>query len=484
MTATLYEFFKQNIVLVYFAYGLAFFIMGVALALQYRRFSSFRLTGELWQLAGFGLLHGLYEWGYVFIPIQADYLGRNTVLSLVSLDVVLAAASFAFLFQFGLELVTRGLGPWRVLRILPFGLFCLWVVYFLALRVRFTGVDPEIWVNAGEIWARYLLALPGSVTAAWGLYLQCDEFRDVDLPRICFNVLGLAGAFTAYGVVAGAIVPPGAFFPASVVNTQTFFATTGLPVQIFRALCAVMMAYFTIRLLEMFDFEVDRRLEEMERREAIAGERLRIARDLHDGIIQQIYAAGLHLENALFSLDGNPGAAEQVRDTMGRLNRAIQDIRRYILDLKPVNLEEKDLDAGLEALLQELKATALVQGELIWHGRRQVDLPVERLKNLYLIVREALANAARHSRASVVEVEVTCQDGAVRVTIRDNGKGFDPGTMPGAGQGHGLSNMAQRAAALGGELSINSARGQGTEITVIIPLEGETSGASENSACR
>src|SRR5689334_3574380 len=100
MTA-LHEFFAINRPLVLFVYGQVFFTMGLAIFLQSRRRSQLRLARDLRWLAAFGILHGLYEWGDVFIPIQATYLPRPYIELLKTLHIVLMAISFACLFMFG-----------------------------------------------------------------------------------------------------------------------------------------------------------------------------------------------------------------------------------------------------------------------------------------------------------------------------------------------------------------------------------------------
>src|SRR5919108_5103303 len=123
---TLITFFEVNRAIIYFVYGLAFFVMGLVVALQSRQSSRLELARSLNWLAGFGILHGLNEWGDLFIPIQSTYLPTPIVNLLYIVQLVLLALSFMCLFVFGVSLLKpSGINKW--LAAAPTGLFALWV---------------------------------------------------------------------------------------------------------------------------------------------------------------------------------------------------------------------------------------------------------------------------------------------------------------------------------------------------------------------
>ncbi len=202
----------------------------------------------------------------------------------------------------------------------------------------------------------------------------------------------------------------------------------------------------------------------------VVEERQRIGMDLHDGVIQSIYAVGLTLEYVTSQLaEGDTvGAVERLKGAMEALNNTIRDIRAYILDLRPRRFEGDDLIVGLQRLLAEFKANTLMTVEFTADPTADRQLAPEARLALFHIVQEALSNAARHSRASRVEVRLL--DGGVEVvlSLKDNGRGFDPERAE-RRVGHGLLNMRDRAAAIGGELTIESPDGQGTEVRVRLP---------------
>ena len=202
---------------------------------------------------------------------------------------------------------------------------------------------------------------------------------------------------------------------------------------------------------------------------AIVEERTRIGMDLHDGIIQSIFAVGLTLESAKFSLPEGAAETEQLlQRAIDSLNDTIRDIRNYILDLRPRHFQG-DLSAGLAQLVREFQANTLVEVELVAPAELLANLPTAVARTIFLSTQEALANVARHARASEVKVVVAEVESAVHLTISDNGQGFDMSSQSHT-VGHGLANMQARANELGGRFILESQPGQGTSVTLQLPL--------------
>ncbi len=478
------SFLQHNMVLIFFGYGLAFFAMGIAIALQCRKHSSLRLSRSLCFLSVFGILHGLSEWGYIFIPVQAAVFDKWVVNALQTLHMVLLAGSFTFLFSFGVRLFLDTEKRFYWLKWVPIGLFVLWFSSFLHFRPHLPDIN-EAWLHTGEAGARYLLALPGSILSSYAILRQKNEFEDFGINSAIRHLRGASAIFAVYGVAAGVFVPASSFPPASVLNTTLFLRLIGFPVQVIRALGSVMIAYFVVRILEVFDMESARRLEELERQRAVLRERDRISRDLHDGIIQAIYAVGLNLENSCYLIDENPDLAKkQIRSNMERLNESIRDIRRYIMDLRPP--ESRSLRHSITSLADEFKSRTGLEVELAFKGIPAEEMPPEVRSNIYHIVREALANVTKHARASKVEIGMEFREGAVRFTIRDNGAGFNyeqvRAMQEAAPEKFGLRNMAERARLLRGKLTVNSVPGRGTEIALEVPYKAVTGEYAQDHA--
>jgi signal transduction histidine kinase len=215
------------------------------------------------------------------------------------------------------------------------------------------------------------------------------------------------------------------------------------------------------------------RLKVQQRRLAVLEERERIGMDLHDGIIQDIYAVGLTLEHARLLLDDEPLAARQrIEQAVNDLNSTIRDIRAYILDLRPRKLHEENLMDGLRRLVAEFRANTLVDVNLQGPQGDQLNLPEAPALALFHICQEALANVAKHAHARHVTVTAWVTSGRALLEIEDDGRGFDATSML-ASIGHGLSNMQTRAVNAGGEIEITSEPGAGTTVLVWVPLPDE-----------
>lgn len=206
------------------------------------------------------------------------------------------------------------------------------------------------------------------------------------------------------------------------------------------------------------------------RRLAVLEERERIGMDLHDGIIQSIYAVGLTLQHAHLLINENPEqSSKRIAQAISDLNSTIRDIRAYILDLRPRQLHNEDLMVGLSRLVAEFKANTLLEVNLQGPSEDISNLPKNQAVALFHICQEALANIAKHAHARHVDVVVWTTDDRLLLEIRDDGDGFDTAKMQ-TSIGHGLSNMETRITNVGGEVDITSDPGKGTSILAWVPL--------------
>lgn len=252
---------------------------------------------------------------------------------------------------------------------------------------------------------------------------------------------------------------------------------------IFGVLCVASSQHMPLGELEMqflsaISFWVGTAIENMrlniqQRRLAVLEERERIGMDLHDGIIQDIYAVGLTLEHARLLLAEDPNAARtRIEQAVNDLNSTIRDIRSYILDLRPRKLHEENLMSGLRRLVTEFRANTLVEVFLQGPPQEIVQLNEARALTLFHICQEALANIAKHAHAHRVDISLWSTPERVLLEVSDDGKGFDAGQVEQT-LGHGLSNMQTRARNADGEVEITSEPGAGTTILVWVPTSDE-----------
>lgn len=202
---------------------------------------------------------------------------------------------------------------------------------------------------------------------------------------------------------------------------------------------------------------------------AIVQERDRIGRDLHDGIIQSLYAVSLSLEDVPEIMATSPTEAEgRVDAAIDSLQASIRELRNFIYGLRPETLGGVDVATGIAALADEFRYNTLVDVEFDIDPEAGGDLSPEHGAELLHLVRESLSNAARHARARRLTVTFRREAVATTLVVADNGVGFDASAPAPSGH-HGLSNMRTRAEAIGATLRVESALGQGTRIIVSLP---------------
>ena len=213
------------------------------------------------------------------------------------------------------------------------------------------------------------------------------------------------------------------------------------------------------------------RLHDQVRRLAVVDERDRISRDLHDSAIQAIYAQTLALDDVPELIGEEPDeAARRVDEAIDALHAVIRDIRNFIFGLRPVLLESGSLVEGLEHLAMELRRSGGVEVAVTSSADPEhiTALKLETVAEVLAVTREALSNTARHASAARASVDLTSSDAELRLTLTDDGKGFDAGRSVDRGH-HGLANMRARVRALGGSFEVVSVPGSGTRIIVSLP---------------
>ena len=236
------------------------------------------------------------------------------------------------------------------------------------------------------------------------------------------------------------------------------------------------------RLVEMFAAHAgiaieNARLHDLVQRMAVVEERERIGKDLHDGIIQAIYAVGLSLEDVPELVEEDEGrleAAARVDRAIDALNLVIADIRSYILRLRPAMGGDEDPVEGLARLGEELGINAVVDLEVDLDGGAETlrSFPPDRRSDILFIVREALSNVARHSGATRTALVLARDGDDLVLCVEDNGRGFDPALLSGPdtlGHHQGLGNMHDRAVGMGGTFAVERPEVAGTRIIVRVP---------------
>lgn len=529
-----------RLVLVFFVYGLAFFAMGLAFALEVRRKTDLRLVWVLKYLAAYGLLHAVVEWLDMWLLLPWPQPGVAPAILRVA-RLALFVASTVMLAVFGTALIGALAPRWRAVRWIPLVLLTLWLAYWAVgphlsplATARWTPNAPSClrchqiaapveaappaspWVPStavGDIWVRYLIYLPASAFAAAALWLQGRRFAASGYRRIARDCRWMGGAFAANGLVAGLIVPPARVGMALWLNYDSFLSVVGIPPQVFRAALAVIIAVFGVRILRVFDIEYARRLHEAQegrlraqedaleiarraaaeleekvrdrteelfeqvRRLAILEERDRLAREMHDSLGQVLGFVNLKAKVAEDLI--TRGRAAEAGDELAQMRSAVQDAYEEVRQAI-LSLRTTPHVEGLVPSLREYAGRLREQTGLDVRVESSdgLDFPPAVEAQVIRIVQEALTNVRKHAAARRVTVRFAREGRDVQVTISDDGRGFDVAAVEAAkGMRFGLLTMRERAESIGGVLAVRSRPGEGTTVELRIP-GGEREGRS------
>lgn len=205
--------------------------------------------------------------------------------------------------------------------------------------------------------------------------------------------------------------------------------------------------------------------------EARNEERMRIARDLHDTLLQGLLSASLQLSVVEAQVEPTAKARPLLEHVASLMRQLVQEGRTAVRGLRTWHFESDDLERAISAIPGDLRIPSAATFRVLIEGESRPLLPGARTE-VYLIAREGISNALRHSGARVVDVTLQYSRDSFRLTVRDDGRGFVPATVS-AGTNHfGLSVMNERAQRLGGELRVASGPGAGTELVLTAPGQG------------
>lgn len=392
-------------------------------------------------------------------------------------SIVLGSALFlaGWEFDFGLLVLTRFLSDMlSALVLLPPALILLTIDHS-----RWRGISRWRYVEAGFI----LILLVTSATV--GLR-ERDDFSlnlptDIAVPLALFVWAGIR--FGVGGVSVGLLVaallslwsashghgPFASESPSqSVIGMQLFLIEIGLPIILMAALLAERRN--SIRSLRESNQLAHRLAGQLIH--AQEDERRWVARELHDQVGQSLTIVKLNLD-MLRSTDNVTGAKALLDEGRGLVDLALGQVRDLSLLLRPAMLDDLGLEPALQSLLSSHSKRAGYAAMFRtdgWQGRLAPELEIL----CYRVAQEALTNVSRHAQAKHVWLDVIVRDGRLRMTVRDDGIGFDPEAMRARavqGKSMGLLNMAERARLGRGEFHMDSAAGKGTTLTLDVPLQ-------------
>lgn len=486
---------QDPLIVIYFVYGLAFFSMGLLVAMEGGRSTDARLRMALRPLAGFGLVHAVHEWLEMFNVMGHFDEVAAAIYPVIGLSVL--AFSFLSLAAFGAYLVLGSESTWRVSLIIPLALEAIWVYGLLTFKGIYSIDDMYA---IADVWTRYSIAIPAGLLAAAGLIVQQRAFRRAGLVSFGRDSLWASVAFGWYSLVGQIFTAPSHLEPSTFLNSTLFLHLFGFPIQLLRAVTAIFASIFVIRFLRAFQVESDHkiaelqeaRLHESQNREQLRGdlfrkvvgaqeaERQRIARDLHDETGQSLTAIGMGLRGLSDETNEKKRTA-----TLGQLQSltsdALKELQRIIADLRPAHLDDLGLSATLRWYASRVHELTSIHVRVDIAGDEPgLDDAVK--ITIFRIVQEALNNIIKHADATNVNVHLDYHEDKIKIFIRDNGRGFDMDAVQSriGRTSLGLAGMEERAMLLGGVVDVRSRPNYGTEIEAVIPYQLKKVEGSKN----
>jgi len=472
-----------SVYLIYLFYGGAFLFLSASIAMKDMRASDLELTKSLWLLGMFGLTHGLHELLQLYPLINGEHLTVRDMCNVKAAALGLFMVSFLFLLRFGASLISvihpRGK---RWISWIPAVLLLLWFVY-----IAHHGFTMDLqFLRQAAIGARYTFGLVAGLLTSYGLIAYSRTLKY--LSRSVSKKLYYAGiTFAFYALFAGVIA-----------SSFTIFRLP-IPVELLRGLSAVMISFFIIKALNIFDIETRRNIE-LQTRRIVQAEKLTSLGQLAAGIAHEINNP---LTNASLGIQtlknrwNSDNAGSEVVDKLDAIERNIDKasaIARELLQFSrqgesaftPVNVNE--LLHGVLTLLQYKMKNISIQQDLA--GLPEVMADGGKLEQVFI---NLLSNAVEAMpNGGTITIMTMRNDAGVRIRIVDTGSGipkenlsrvFDPfftTKEPGAGTGLGLSICYGIIKDHNGMIDLNSIVDKGTTVTITLP-EGKKH--DEHSGC-
>lgn len=451
----------------YFIYGLSFFVMGLlALNQQGSRVSNFALIKNIKYLGYFGIIHGVSEWVSMVLATQLYY---QYTTELFSLKMFLKAISLSFLMGFGINLLECEGKIGKIVKRIPVFLFILWTTGFFFLVLLYKD-NYNSWFPSYNIMSRYFIGLPAGILTALGLYKCGKSIDDSHFKGVSIKYQGLALSFLTYSILSGAIVNKVDFFPANILNKVLFMEFFGFPVELGRTVLAILITFLFTKIIKIYSWEMEEQILRISIQQGIEQERAKMGRELHDCILQDLFATGLQVENLIDEEDQKKRA--NLINIKVNINEIIGKVRDFIGNVSTKEIEINQLRGYLLELFDNFRTNYCLDIDFNYNVTTLSlgYLSSEKLTQIYYIVQEALNNIVKHANATKAKVEIKSNINSVMVIVIDNGTGFNTKKID-KSKGYGLRCIKERAAMVDGIINIESSS-KGTKISTTIPWEG------------
>ncbi|KKK40829.1 MAG: Signal transduction histidine kinase [Candidatus Lokiarchaeum sp. GC14_75] len=420
-----YQWFQNNLDYIFFVYGLAFLILGMAVLLQAKKESDFNLARILWLFASYCLIHSISDFIHMWL------FTKGTFDLIHYFAQFLSYLSFIFLFEFGRRLLglTNKNVDWRILPIIYFIIFSISLLF------------NNFWVTI-DILIGYFVRVPGGIMAGVGFFLYYN-FEKKNLIQLnvkkYFYIAG--AALLAWSFFCGMVRTKGDFFPANILNIESFFLAVNIPVYIFRSIFALIVTWALIGILKIFNWEAKERLKKAKRKLEDQNLELEKLNELKSEFLRR---ASHELKTPLISIKGfsdlilssytdqlDPviiSNLREINDGCERLQNIINNLlktsRLESPDLEP-KLKNEDLSFLIKFCVHELQTLAKRRNQSIkLEIQDEIYVNMEK-EEIHDVLSNLLINAIKYTPPmGKIEIKTELQDNSVVVSVIDNGIGF------------------------------------------------------------
>lgn len=452
--------------ILFFIYGLAFFSLGVS-ALQQRMLkdTDLPLLRSVKLLGIFGVVHGLGEWLLIFIMIDKN---NSFAMYMLFFATFLNALSFTLLWIFGVNFFKGKFKGVNYFSLLPFIVMGIWtILYFLFYKFKYQNYVDYIYVF--KVISRYFIGLPAGITVCIGLYRNAKIMSKLKAKQVVIKFKILAVLFGLYSILAGLMVSNIDLFPVRLINTETFYCRYGFRLELSRTIVAVAIAILFINVIDIFMWEAEYKIEKLTQQKLLWQERRKVGYELHDRVIQDLFASGLALESIIEDKEGVE--RETLICIKSTLNDVINEIRGFINKSSLEKLNINDFKIKLVDLINKMSKLSDLEIKLNYKISEVTigSVSSTTLEQIYYIIQEAICNSIKHSNGSKICIKLQSSLEDLTVIVKDDGIGLDYNNIEESGQ-YGILSMKERAVSINGVLKIDGTK-NGLVVRLIVPWE-------------
>lgn len=435
----------STMIFIYLIYGLAFFTLGISALMQInRKHKAFPLVSSIQFLGLFGVLHGIVEW---LIMLSFTTLFSNRYIVFREAVWIFNTLSFVFLWFFALKLIN-----YYVLK------KDLRIIYGLTSIICVSIYIMAFFVWDRNLMIRYLIGFPGAFMTGVALIVTSSDRYYSKLKWIRYQLNSMAVAFVLYGLT-------------QLMDQSVFLKLFGIRLEVSRTLLAVIITTLFVSVIRLFKLENDKRMNYLMARQSVGEERKRLAREMHDVILQDLFSVGIQMEHLQDAYASDLELNKRIVESKKQLNGVMERIRDFLNTSSFEKNDVEDLHVRLQTMLMNFRKSDGMAIKLM-QKNDQVNygfISTNKLNQLYYVVRESVINANKHSGGSSIQIDINSTINGLNLTVADDGKGFDT-SQPTMLEGMGLKSMVERINLIGGEINIKSDT-NGTRMSILVPWE-------------